>query len=217
MAENTSQGLSKEEIGYLRRKKAAEKIFPFFRFIILFGLGFVILYPLIYMISCTFRERGDMNDPTVMWIPRNFTLNVLKETLDAMDFPNTLITTLMLNVGCAFVQVISCAVTGYGFARFKFRGQKLLFGIVIMMILVPPQVIALPLYSQFRSFGIGSLSVNLIDTAFTMYLPAITANGIRAGLMILIFRQFFKGLPRELEDAAYIDGCGPFRTFLQVM
>lgn len=217
MAENSKNELSKEEIGYLRRKKAAEIIFPFFRFIILFGLGFVILYPLIYMVSCAFRERGDMNDPTVMWIPRHFTLDVMKETLDAMGFPQTLFTTLFLNVGCALVQVISCAVTGYGFARFKFKGQKLLFSIVIMMILVPPQVIALPLYSQFRNFGIGGFTVNLIDTAFTMYLPALTANGIRAGLMILIFRQFFKGLPRELEDAAYIDGCGPFRTFVQVM
>lgn len=217
MAENSKNELSKEEIGYLRRKKAAEIIFPFFRFIILFGLGFVILYPLIYMVSCAFRERGDMNDPTVMWIPRHFTLDVMKETLDAMGFPQTLFTTLFLNVGCALVQVISCAVTGYGFARFKFKGQKLLFGIVIMMILVPPQVIALPLYSQFRNFGIGGFTVNLIDTAFTMYLPALTANGIRAGLMILIFRQFFKGLPRELEDAAYIDGCGPLRTFVQVM
>ena len=130
------QIMSKTEISYLRRKEAAERIFPVFRFVILFGLGFVILYPLIYMISCTFRERGDMNDPTVMWIPRNFTLNVLKETLDAMGFPKTLITTLFLNVGCALVQVISCAVTGYGFARFKFRGQKLLFAVVIMMILV---------------------------------------------------------------------------------
>lgn len=217
MADNFPKELSREEIGYIRRKKAAEAVFPIFRFIILFGLGFVILYPLIYMVSCAFRERGDMNDPTIMWIPRHFTLDIMKETLDAMGFPNTLITTLFLNVGCALVQVASCAVTGYGFARFKFKGQKLLFAVVIMMILVPPQVIALPLYSQFRYFGIGEFTVNLIDTPLTMYLPALTANGIRAGLMILIFRQFFKGLPREIEDAAYIDGCGPFRTFLQVM
>jgi multiple sugar transport system permease protein len=135
-----------------------------------------------------------------------------------MDFWETLKNTVLLNVGCSLVQVISCAITGYGFARFKFKGKKLLFGIVILMILVPTQVIALPLYTQFRYFGIkGLFSVNLIDSRLTMYLPAMTANGIRAGLMILIFRQFFKGLPRELEDAAYIDGCGPFMTFVRVM
>ncbi|HPX26994.1 MAG TPA: carbohydrate ABC transporter permease [Treponemataceae bacterium] len=214
--ENKS-GLSKEERSYFRRKAVTDRVWPFFRTLILIGLSFVILYPLIYMVSCTFRERGDMNDPTVMWIPRHYTLDVLKETVQAMDFWNTLKNTLILNIGCSLVQVISCAITGYGFARFSFKGKKLLFGIVIMMILVPPQVISLPLYSQFRFFGIGDLTVNLIDSMATMYLPALTANGIRAGLMILIFRQFFRGLPRELEDAAYIDGCGPLRTFIQVM
>ena len=189
------QSMSKAERTYLRRKTIAEKVWPFFRFVILFGLGFVILYPLIYMVSCTFRERSDMSDPTVMWIPRHYTLN--------------------LNGGCSLVQVISCAITGYGFARFKFKGKGILFGVVIMMILVPTQVISLPLYTQFRYFLFGK--VNLIDTMWTMYLPALTANGIRSGLMILIFRQFFKGLPRELEDAAYIDGCGPFKTFIRVM
>jgi len=212
------ESMTKEEIGYLRRKSAVEKVWPIFRFIIIFGLGFVILYPLIYMVSCTFRERSDMSDPTVMWIHRHYTFNIIRETIKAMDFWNTLKNTLLLNIGCSFVQVFSCAVTGYGFARFKFKGKGILFGIVIMMILVPTQVISLPLYTQFRYFGIkGLFSINLIDSMATMYLPAITANGIRSGLMILIFRQFFKGLTRELEDAAYIDGCGPFKTFIRVM
>ncbi|MCC8136267.1 MAG: carbohydrate ABC transporter permease [Ruminococcus sp.] len=212
------QSMTKAEISYLRRKSLVEKVWPIFRFIILFGLSFVILYPLIYMVSCAFRDRSDMSDPTVMWVPRHYTLTIIKETIQAMDFWNTLKNTLILNIGCAFVQVLSCAVTGYGFARFNFKGKGLLFGIVIMMILVPTQVISLPLYTQFRYFGIkGLFSINLIDTMWTMYLPAITANGIRSGLMILIFRQFFRGLPRELEDAAYIDGCGPLKTFIRVM
>ena len=90
-------------------------------------------------------------------------------------------------------------------------------GFVVMMILVPPQIISIPQYMLFRHFGIGSLTVNLINTKLCMYLPAAMGNGIRAGLMIFIFRQFFKGLPKELEDAAYLDGCGPLRTFVQVM
>lgn len=93
-----------------------------------------------------------------------------------------------------------------------------MFGIVIMMILVPAQIISLPLYTQFRYFGIkGIFSINLIDSMACMYLPAATGNGIRSGLMILIFRQFFRGMPKELEDAAYLDGCSPFGTFLRVM
>lgn len=212
------KSMTAEERSYLRRKAAADKVWPIFRFVIIFGLGFVILYPLIYMVSCSFRDRADMSDPTVMWIPRHISLEAMKQTLEAMDFGSTIVNTLVLNIGCSFVQVLSCAVTGYGFARFKFKGKGILFGIVVMMILVPTQVISLPLYMQFRHFGISrTLSVNLLDSMATMYLPALTANGIRSGLMILIFRQFFKGLPRELEDAAYIDGCGPFRTFVRVM
>ena len=198
------------------------------RFLILFGLCFVILYPLIYMFSCAFRARQDMNDPTVMWIPRHFTLEILRQTWNAMDFTHTLSNTLFLNIGCSVVQVASCAVTGYGFARFQFKGKHLLFGLVLMQILVPPQIIAIPQYMEFRyCLGIQPLmeqiseplgrAFNLINSPLTMYLPALTGNGIRAGLMIFLFRQFFRGLPKELEDASYLDGCGAFRTFIQIM
>lgn len=199
----------------MTRKK--ELLWSVFRFVILTSLGFVIIYPLIYMVSCAFRDKADMTDPTVMWIPHRLTLSVIRETITAMDFWNTLKNTVLLNIGCSLVQVCSCAVTGYGFARFEFRGKNILFGIVVMMILVPPQIISMPLYSLFRHFGFGDFSLNLINNMLTMYLPAITGNGIKSGLMILIFRQFFAGLPHELEDAAYIDGCSPFRTFVQVI
>ena len=222
------RNMNQEEIRYLRRKEAMEKVWPVARFFILFGLSFIILYPLIYMVSFAFRAHEDMSDPTVMWIPRHLTLKILRQTMQAMEFWKTLGNTLLLNIGCSLVQVVTCAITGYGFARFKFKGKNLLFGIVIMMILVPSQIIAIPQYMEFRyCLGIQPLmekispalgaKFNLIDTPLTMYLPALGANGIRAGLMIFIFRQFFKGLPKELEDAAYLDGCGPFRTFVQVM
>ena len=213
------QHMNRQEIAYLRRKQLVEMCWPIFRFLILFGLGFVILTPLLFMISYGFREQIDMNDPTIIWIPRHLTLRVMKQTIDAMGLTQTknnpLVNTLVLNVGCSVCQVITCAITGYGFARFKFRGKNLLFGIVILMILVPTQIISIPLYSTFRNFLFGN--VNLIDHMLVMYLPAMTANGIRAGLMIFIFRQFFRGLPKELEDAAYLDGCGPFMTFVRVM
>ncbi len=202
--------MTKDQLSYLKRKKVTDAVWPVFRTLILAGLCFVILYPLLFMISCAFRERSDMNDPTVMWIPRHFTLDAIKETARAMDLGNTLVNTLFINIGCSFCQIISTAVTGYGFARFQFKGKKILFAVVILMILVPPQVILLPQYDLFKALGV-------INTAWTMYLPAMTANGIRAGIMIFIFRQFFRGLPRELEDAACLDGCGPFRTFLVIM
>lgn len=187
-----------------------KKITGLCRFFIIFGLAFIILYPVIYMFSCSFRDSIDMNDPSVMWIPKHFTLDVIAETAEVMELPETLLNTFLLNIGCSAVQVMACAFTGYGFARFDFFGRKFLFGIVIMMIIVPPQIISLPLYSNFVHLG-------LINSKLSMYLPALMGNGIRSGFMIFIFCQFFKGLPKEIEDSAYIDGCGRFRAFLSIM
>lgn len=135
--------------------------------------------------------------------------------------------TISVNVICSLLQVVTCAITGYGFARFKFKGRGLLFVIVILQIIVPTQVILIPQFMQFRYFDVfGIISMlkggpepglNLTDSPMALYLQAFFVNGIRAGLFILLFRQFFRGLPKELEDAAHLDGCGPFATFIRIM
>ncbi len=205
--------MEKSSMTFWRKFRLNDIMWRIFRFFILFGLSFIILYPLIYMISRAFSAPEDMNDPTVVWIPKHLTLSVIKETMEVMDYWNTLFNTLILNIGCCIVQVISCAVTGYGFARFKFKFRGILFGIVIMMILVPVQIIAIPQYMIFRYFG----PFNIINNPLCMYLPAAMGCGIKSGIMIFIFRQSFRGLPKEFEDAAYLDGCGPFRAFWSVL
>lgn len=217
--------LTPEQIRYNRNKKIIGIFWPIFRFLILFGLCFVILYPIIFMLSTAFRPSDQMNDPSIVWIPKSLTLKNIKETYDIMSYGSTVLTTIRLNLIASLLQVVTCSITGYGFARFNFKGKSLLFALVIAMILVPPQIITIPLYLQyafFDLFGIiplfnGGETITLINSGWTMYLPAMFANGIRAGLFILIFRQFFRGLPKELEDAAYLDGCGPFKTFVRVM
>lgn len=218
------ENLTPEEQAYLKRKRALEGVWPVVRAILVFSLCFIILYPLIFMVSTAFRPRAEMNDPTIMWIPKTFILSNLTDCIKAMNFWETLGNTLTLNIGCALLSVVTCAVTGYGFARFKFKGKGILFGIVILMILVPAQIINIPQFLYFRYWDIFGIvkavtgdTINLINTPWTMYLPALTANGIRAGLFIFLFRQSFRGLPKELEDAAYLDGCSPLRTFIQIM
>lgn len=222
--EKRMKSLTKQEQKYLKRKMVMEKIWPFLRALIVFGLCFIIIYPLIFMLSSAFRPRAEMNDPTIMWIPKTYTMSNIKDVIRAMDFWKTLTNTLALNIGCSLVQVVTCAVTGYGFARFKFKGRNILFFIVVLMILVPSQIILIPQYMFFRYFNpfwiyhaVTGNYVNFINTALTMYMPALTANGISAGLFIFLFRQSFRGLPKELEDAAYLDGCSPFMTFVRVM
>jgi multiple sugar transport system permease protein len=176
------------------------------------------------MLSAAFRPSAEMNDPTILWIPKSLTLSNINDAFRAMDFWNTLGSTLFLNIGCSIVSVLTCAVTGYGFARFKFKGREILFFFVILMILVMPQILLIPQYTFFRYFNPFGLYhaftgkyINLINTAIPMYFPAVTANGISAGLFIFLFRQTFRGLPRELEDAACLDGCSPLMTFIKIM
>lgn len=209
---------------YIFWRRIGSGVWPFFRFLIIFGLSFVILYPIIYMVSTSLRPQSEMSDPSVMWIPKTLRLENFAEVWDAIKYPKTLWDTLVLNIVSSVLQVGTCALTGYGFARFKFKGKNFLFAIVLLQIIVPVQIILIPQYMQFRYFDIFGLldalmgsSLNLTNTNFAMYIPALFCNGIRAGLFIYLFRQFFRGLPKELEDAAYLDGCGPFKTFISVM
>ncbi len=212
-----------------RKRKIGKLAWSVCRGLFLFGMGFVLLYPLLIALSISFREAQDMLDPAVVWIPRNFTLDNLKSVVEQMDYWNAMKNTLNITVISVLLQVVSCAVVGYGFARFNFRFKNLLFALVIFTIIVPPQVVYIPnylMYKDFNFFGIGSLAglftgtpltVNILNTPYVLYLPALLGVGIRSGLFIYIFRQFYRNLPKELEDAAYIDGCGYYRTFLRII
>lgn len=217
----------KKHYRYIFGRRISDKVWPIFRFLIVFGLSFIILYPILFMISCAFRPQSEMNDPSVMWIPKTLIFSNVTDVWKATKYPSLLLNTVLVNLVSSVLQVVTCAVTGYGFARFKFKFKGLLFGIVILQIIVPIQIILIPQYMQFRYFDIfgiiGALDphhpngLNLISSPWALYLQAIFVNGIRAGLFVLLFRQFFRGLPKELEDAAHLDGCGPFATFIRIM
>lgn len=217
--------LTPEQIRYNRNRAIVTKVWPIFRFLILFGLCFIILYPLIFMFSTAFRPNDQMNDPSIIWIPKSLTFDNIVQTWETMKYPIAVKNTLLYNILASLIQVGTCALTGYGFARFNFKGKGIWFMIVVFSIIVPPQIISIDLYCMYADFnplGIiglfnGGEGLSLIDTGWTLWLPALFANGLKSGLFIFLFRQFFKGLPKELEDAAYLDGCGPLKTFVIVM
>lgn len=199
------------------------------RFILLFGLGYVILYPVLYMFSMGFRSQEDLFDVTVKWIPKNFTLDNLVHIFNGIDYPKTLLNTVIVSAGSTLLLLISCSITAYGLSRFRFRGRTLVFMLVLLTIVVPQQFFVLPSFlnfSDFSFFGIinvvnkvfgTGIRVNLLDSYWVFLFPAIFGSGIRSGLYIYIFMQFFKGLPVELEEAALIDGCGFIKTFIRII
>ena len=124
MAFMSKKNLSEAEIArkkYMRKKFFSDKVWPVARFIILFCLCFVILYPILYMLSTAFAPQAEMDDPTRIWIPKTFTFSNIVDAWNAMKYPETFGFTVLVNIVSAFLSVISCAVAGYGFARFKFK------------------------------------------------------------------------------------------------
>ncbi len=122
------------------------------------------------------------------------------------------------------LQLLICSMVGYGFARFDFPLKKLMFGCVVVMIVIPSHTIMLPLYMTFREFdplGLVSLftgaPINLMGTTIPMYIMTLLGCGVRSGLYIYIFNQFFRGLPKEIEEAALVDGCGVWYTYFKIM
>ena len=181
-----------------------------FRALFLMGVGFVMLYPILFMISNSFKSVSDALDPTVVWIPSGTDMFNFKMAFKLLKFSDTMKNTLLLVVPCVVIQVITCLFVSYGFARFEFRFRGLLFGLLIFSLIVPVQTYIIPLYVNMKN-------MHLLNTYWQFYIMAALGTGIRSGLYIYIFRQYFRGLPKELEEAAYLDGCNPLRTFLHIM
>ena len=185
------------------------------RAVILLGLCFLILYPFFIKIVNGFKSFNDFLDPTVRYIPKEPTWDNYVTAFEKMDYIPAFGRTLLVSVMSGVLQTLTSAIVGYGFARFHFRGNKALFAYVILVLLVPPQTIMIPLYEIFRFF-LGT-STSLINTQWPMLILSLTGLGLRNGLYIFMFRQSFRNMPKELEEAAYIDGCGVFRTFFSIM
>lgn len=199
-------------------------IWSFVRLVLIVGLSFLILYPILQKISTAIKDKEDLYSPIVVWVPIHFTWDNFKQAIKIMDYWDTLVNTFALSVSTTILTALTCALAGYGFARLKFKGSNLLFAGVILTILVPPSTILIPLYLNLKDFTLMGLiplltgkSVNLLNTYWPFILTALTANSLKAGLYIFIFRQFFRGIPKEVEEAAYIDGAGVGKTFSRIM
>ena len=217
-------GWNKEE----GKRRLGRWAYALFRALFLFSVSYIILFPLFYMISNAVKPMDQLLDPSIAWIPKSLTLENFRMAGEAMRYGKSFLVSLSVGVVSALLQVVTCSYIAYGFARFRFRGRSLLFGLVILTIIVPPQAIIVPMYLNFTDVdflgivrGISALTgtelrINLINTPFTFYLPSLFGVGLRSGLFIFIYRQFFQNLPRELEEAAWIDGAGPLRAYFSI-
>ena len=202
--------------GYINRRRISNLLWSVFRAALIFSICFIIIYPLLLKLSLSIRGVEDIYNPTVVWIPQHFTLDHYRTAFTFMNYPRAFMESLGLAFTVTLIQTFICALSGYSFARLKFRGQGIVFALVIFTIVVPPQTIIITRYMTFLNFWpLGG--VRLINTYWPFIISAITGIGINTGLFIYLYRQFFRSIPKELEEAAMVDGTSVFKIFTKII
>ncbi|MDR0554980.1 MAG: carbohydrate ABC transporter permease [Treponema sp.] len=206
------------------KKKVLGAVFRICRGLLVAGMCFMILQPVLVKLSSSFKSVEDARDSTVQNIPRRLSLENYVYVSRAISYPANFLRSLAVVIPGAILQIAACTLAAYGFARFRFPAQNLLFFLVIIIIVTPAQMIASPLYLNFRFFDVFGIfrlitgqPLNLLNKPISYYLVYATGLGLKGGLYIFIMRQYFLGAPKELEEAAWVDGCGSLRTFAQIM
>lgn len=190
------------------KKKVKGFLLGLFRFCVIIGVSYIILAPLIEIFANSFFSDSDAFDPMVFIFPQSPTLERYIAAFKVLPYPYTMLVSLGNDLILMVIQIFICSMVGYGFARFQFPGKNILFACVVIMIVIPTHAIMLPLYITLNRF---------YGTVVPFYLLTILGTGLRSGLYIYIFNQFFRGLPKEIEEAAFVDGAGSFYTYFVIM
>jgi multiple sugar transport system permease protein len=209
---------------YHKKKKALEIAFKVCRTVLLFGMCFLIIQPLLDKLSVSFMAEQDLYDSTVISIPRNFTTGNYRTVSQLINYWKAIFETFYIVTISSVLQISACTLAAYGFARYKFPLKGFWFFCVMLIIVIPPHTIMASLYLNFSFFDIFGVfrlitgsPVNLLNKVYGFWLLSATGMGLKSGLYIFMLRQYFRGMPKELEEAAWVDGCGKFKTFIQIM
>ena len=203
------------------------------RFILMLGISFVILYPFFARIAGSFMSIDDVLDPTVALIPKEATLDIYKHLIVDNRYFEAMFNTVLLSLVCAVLQTFIACLIGYGLAKFKFKGNKFLMLMVVLTMMIPHSTLELSMLRHFNAFDFaqviswnypglisllnGGKGIQITDTYWPLVILSLGGLAFKNGLYIYMMRQFFKGVPDELEESAYIDGSGVFRTFIQII
>ena len=201
------------------------------KFILMLGISYVILFPFFSKIAGSFMSKSDIVDATVSLIPKNPTLEIYKYIILDNRYFSAFLNTLILSLAFALIQTFVSCLIGYGLSKFKFKGNKLVMGLVVVMMIIPHSTLDVAMLRHFTNFDLMDLTsipnkgiltllfgqIDLADTFWPFLILSVTGLAFKNGLYIYMMRQFFKGVPDELEESAYVDGSGTFRTFLQII
>lgn len=192
------------------KRRASHILFVLFRTLLIACICYTILFPLFTKVLVAFMQEKDLYDPTVKYIPKHVTLGNFRSAVLGLNYFKALINSLLLSLGVGLLTLISVTLIGYGFARFRFPLKNVWFFLVMATLVVPPATILLPQYIMFQSWKV-------LSTPLPILLLSAFGVGTKEGLFIYQMRQCFRSIPKELEEAAYIDGAGVGKAFVHVV
>lgn len=214
---------------YKLKRRSIATLASIARYLVLIAFAYILFYPFLFMAVNSIKSTADWLDPTVMWVPKGISFTNYRVAFKALNYLPSIGSTFLNQVAAALISFFTCAVVGYGLARFEFRGKKILIVFMLLCILVPDPMVMIASYDNFshldflgilglfsKLFG-AELRPSIVDTPLVFWFTALFSVGLKNGLFIYIYMQFFKGLPKELEEAAWMDGAGPWKTFLRIV
>ena len=184
-------------------------VFNVVLYLLLIAIGFVYLYPLLFMFVTSMKSPADLLNPMVQWVPSQFYIDNYIKAYQVLDYPKTLLSSIMISVIPSVIQTIVCSVVGYGLARYRFPGKNLIFVLILATFIIPAQNTVIPQMLTYRNLG-------LLGSIWSLILPAMVGQGFKSAIFILIFYQTFLSLPRVLEEAARLDGASDLKIFFSV-
>lgn len=184
-------------------------IFTVILYMLLIAIGFVYLYPLLFMLVTSMKSGSDLLNPMVQWVPTELYTGNYVKAFRVLNFPITLTSSIIVSVVPSVIQAMVCSVVGYGLARYRFFGKNLIFALILATFIIPAQNTIIPQMLTYRSLG-------LLGNIFSLILPAMMGQGLKSAIFILIFYQTFQSLPKVLEEAARLDGASDLKIFISI-
>ena len=199
-----------KEVSSALKKKGGRFLLRAATYFILTVFVFVFVYPFLTMLLNSFKYDFELRDLTKQWVLTRLNFQNYSDAAKHLNYMHSLLNTLLVVVGSTAGHILSCSFIAYGFARFNFRGKTVMFMLVILTMIIPAQLLMMPLYIQFAKLGwIGSFAPIIVPTWFGF--------GLNGALFIFLFRQQLRSLPVSYEEAAKIEGCGSMRIYWSII
>jgi len=184
-------------------------VFTVLLYMLLIAIGFVYLYPLLFMFVTSMKSPEDLLNPMVQWVPTEFYIGNYLKAYRVLDYPTKLLSSVLISLVPSIIQTVVCSFVGYGLARYRFWGKNLIFALILATFIIPAQNTVIPQMLTYKSFG-------LLGTSYALILPALMGQGFKSAIFILIFYQTYVSLPKVLEEAARLDGASDLRIFISI-